>query len=56
MRVLALLLIRIGLAGCGAVALPFRATADVARIVPVAGDVVATPLDAAGDAIDPPGH
>jgi hypothetical protein len=56
MRVLALLLICTCLAGCGAVALPFRATADVARVVPVAGNVVATPLDAAGDAIDPPGH
>lgn len=43
MRVLALVLICTYLAGCGAVALPFRATADVARIVPVAGDVVATP-------------
>jgi predicted MFS family arabinose efflux permease len=38
--------------GFAAVALPFRATADVARIVPVAGDAVAAPLDATGDAID----
>jgi hypothetical protein len=52
MRVLALLLICISLAACGAVALPFRVTADVARVVPVAGDVVAAPLDATGDAID----
>ena len=52
MRVLALLQICISLAGCGAVALPFRVTADVARVVPVAGDVVAAPLDATGDAID----
>ena len=52
MRVLALLLVCATLAGCGAVALPFRATADVAQVVPVAGDVVAAPLDAAGDAID----
>jgi hypothetical protein len=56
MRVLALVLICTYLAGCGAVALPFRATADVVRIVPAAGDVVAVPFDAAGDAIDPPGH
>jgi hypothetical protein len=55
MRMLALVLISMSLAGCGAVALPFRATADVARIVPVAGDVVAAPLDATGNAIDPPG-
>jgi hypothetical protein len=52
MRGLALLLICISLAGCGAVALPFRVTADVARVVPVAGDVVAAPLDATGEAID----
>ena len=52
MRGLALLLLCAALSGCGAVALPFRVTADVARIVPVAGDVVAAPLDAAGDAID----
>jgi hypothetical protein len=45
-------LLSAALAGCGAVALPFRATADVVRIVPVAGDVVAVPFDAAGDAID----
>ena len=49
---LGLLLICGAMAGCGAVALPFRVTADVARIVPVAGDVVAAPLDATGDAID----
>jgi len=53
---LGLVLICTSLAGCGAVALPFRATADVVRIVPAAGDVVAAPLDAAGDAIDPPGR
>ena len=42
----------VGLAGCGAVALPFRVTADVARVVPVVGDAVAAPFDAVGDAID----
>ena len=50
--ILLLLLACVGLSGCGAVALPFRATADVARIVPVVGDVAAAPLDAVGDAID----
>lgn len=40
------------LSACGAVALPFRATADVAKVVPVVGDVVAAPFDAVGDAID----
>jgi hypothetical protein len=52
MRVLALVLICTSLAGCGAVALPFRATAGVARLVPVAGDVVAKPFDTTGEAID----
>ena len=49
---LMLLLACAGLSGCGAVALPFRVTADAARVVPVMGDVVAAPLDAVGDAID----
>lgn len=40
------------LAGCGVVALPFRATSAVAKVVPVAGDVVAAPLDATADTID----
>ena len=40
------------LSGCGLVALPFRVVADVAQVVPVAGDVVAVPFDAVGDAID----
>jgi transposase len=52
MRVLTAFLICTFLTACGAVALPFRVTADVARVVPVAGDVVAAPLDATGDAID----
>jgi len=52
MRVLAVALVCTSLAGCGAVALPFRVTADAARVVPVAGDVAAAPLDATGDAID----
>ena len=40
------------LAGCGAVALPFRATSAVVKVVPVAGDVVAAPLDVTADTID----
>lgn len=39
-------------AGCGVVALPFRATSAVVKVVPVAGDVVAAPLDVTADAID----
>jgi len=40
------------LAGCGVVALPFRATSAVVKVVPVAGDVVAAPLDVTADVID----
>lgn len=40
------------LSGCGVVALPFRVTGDVAKVVPVVGDAVAAPFDAVGDAID----
>jgi hypothetical protein len=50
-RLIALLL-AMALSGCGLVAAPFRVTADVVQIVPVAGDVVAAPLDATGDVID----
>jgi hypothetical protein len=41
-----------GLAGCGVVALPFRATSAVVKVVPVAGDVVAAPFDASAAVID----
>ena len=47
-----LLLLLLALAGCAVVAAPFRVTADVVRIVPVAGDIVAAPLDVTGDVID----
>lgn len=40
------------LGGCGVVALPFRATSAVVKVVPVVGDVVAAPLDVTADAID----
>ena len=43
MRIGALILICVSLTASGAVALPFRVTADAARVVPVAGDVVAAP-------------
>ena len=49
---LLIVLLALALAVCGLVALPFRVTADVARIVPIAGDIVAAPLDALGDVID----
>jgi hypothetical protein len=40
------------LAGCGLVALPFRATGDVIQVVPVVGDPIGKPIHAVGDAID----
>jgi hypothetical protein len=42
----------IGLSGCGVVAFPVRTTSAAVKIVPVAGDVVAYPLDKTADAID----
>jgi len=39
-------------AGCAAVALPFRVTADVVRVVPLVGEAIAVPFDAAGNLID----
>jgi len=41
-----------GLAGCGVVAAPIRGTSAVVKVVPVAGDVVAAPLDVTADTID----
>jgi len=40
------------LAGCGVVAAPVRITSAVVKVVPVAGDVVAAPLDVTADTID----
>lgn len=40
------------LTGCGLVALPFRTTSAVVKVVPVAGHVAAAPLDAAANTID----
>jgi hypothetical protein len=40
------------LAGCGVVAFPVRTTSAAVKIVPVAGDVVAYPLDTTADVID----
>ena len=52
MAVLLILAAAVGLAGCGLVALPFRATSAVVKVVPVAGHVAAAPLDVTADAID----
>ena len=52
LRAMLILTVAASLAGCGAVALPVRTTSAVAKVVPVAGDVVAAPLDWTADAID----
>jgi hypothetical protein len=35
------------------VALPFRVTGDVVKVVPIVGGPIGTPVHAVGDAIDP---
>ncbi|HKU97288.1 MAG TPA: DUF6726 family protein [Vineibacter sp.] len=52
LALLAVLGAALALAGCGVVALPVRATSAVVKVVPVAGDVVAAPLDVTADVID----
>ena len=47
-----LLLVATGLTGCGVVAFPERVTSATVKMVPVAGHVVAYPLDKTADAID----
>jgi hypothetical protein len=49
---MAVLAVAASLAGCGVVAFPVRATSSVVKVVPVAGDVVAAPLDVTADVID----
>lgn len=52
MKFVVILLAAAALAGCGVVAAPVRVTSAAVKIVPVAGDVVAKPLDVTADAID----
>lgn len=47
-----LLAVAASLSGCGVVAFPVRTTSAAVKIVPVAGDVVAYPLDKTADVID----
>jgi len=47
-----LVTVAVAVSGCGAVAFPVRVTSATAKVVPVAGDVVAYPLDKTADAID----
>jgi len=52
LRALMVLAMAASLTGCGVVAFPIRTTSAAAKIVPVAGDVVAYPLDKTADVID----
>ena len=52
LRILAAFAVVASLTGCGVVAVPVRTTSAAVKIVPVAGDVVAYPLDKTADAID----
>lgn len=52
LRIVLLLATAVSLTGCGAVAFPVRTTSAAVKIVPVAGDVVAYPLDKTADVID----
>ncbi|MFZ5782583.1 MAG: DUF6726 family protein [Pseudomonadota bacterium] len=51
-RFLVLAAAAVSLAACGVVAAPVRGTSAVVKVVPVAGDVVAAPLDVTADTID----
>jgi hypothetical protein len=52
LTVMVILASGMSLAACGVVALPVRATSAVVKTVPVAGHVVAAPLDVTADVID----
>jgi hypothetical protein len=52
LRVMMALMAAAGLAGCSVAAAPVRVTSDVVKVVPVAGPVVAAPLDVTADVID----
>jgi hypothetical protein len=52
LRALLVLAVATSVTGCGVVAFPVRTTSAAVKIVPVAGDVVAYPLDKTADVID----
>lgn len=52
LRATLLLAVVTSLAGCGVAAAPVRVTSGVVKAVPVAGHVVAAPLDVTADVID----
>ena len=51
-RLFLILTMAAALAGCGVVAAPVRVTSAAVKTVPVAGDVVAAPLDVTAGVID----
>ena len=52
LRLMTILALAASLTGCGVVAAPVRVTSAAVKVVPVAGDVVAAPLDVTADVID----
>ena len=52
LRALLVLAVAASVTGCGVAAFPVRTTSAAVKIVPVAGDVVAYPLDTTADVID----
>ncbi len=52
LRLMLALMAAASLAGCGVAAAPVRVTSGVVKAVPVAGHVVAAPLDVTADVID----
>lgn len=48
-----LVLVTVGLSGCGLAAAPCRLVSAVVKAVPVVGHTAATPTDACATAIDP---
>ena len=52
LRILLALAVAGSLSGCGVIAFPERAASATVKMVPVAGHVVAYPLDKTADAID----
>ena len=52
MRHALLLLSCLALAGCGAVALPFRVVGDIVEVVPLVGAPIGGAIRGVGDAID----
>lgn len=53
MKVFWLLLIAVGLSGCGVAAAPCRITSGAVKAVPLVGHVAAAPTDLCADVIDP---